>query len=154
MRFKWLEPRELDRFSTAKARQAALQIIRRRVRFRHCFFFFLLGYVPIRGLTDLGVYVCFGWLVASRLAMHVAIAASTAVAVSIGVVILYRKHLGLECRKLLAKAGIPICAHCGYDLRGQTVPRCPECGREFDERLMTRDSVGTPDAPPRSGGVP
>lgn len=24
------------------------------------------------------------------------------------------------------------CRQCGYDLRGQTVPRCPECGQEFD----------------------
>lgn len=24
------------------------------------------------------------------------------------------------------------CRQCGYDLQGQTVPRCPECGREFD----------------------
>lgn len=24
------------------------------------------------------------------------------------------------------------CKQCGYDLRGQIAPRCPECGREFD----------------------
>lgn len=24
------------------------------------------------------------------------------------------------------------CKGCGYDLQGQTVPRCPECGRDFD----------------------
>ncbi len=24
------------------------------------------------------------------------------------------------------------CKACGYDLQGQTVPRCPECGRDFD----------------------
>jgi len=26
------------------------------------------------------------------------------------------------------------CNKCGYDLRGQTVPRCPECGTEFEPR--------------------
>jgi hypothetical protein len=26
------------------------------------------------------------------------------------------------------------CTRCGYDLRGQTTPRCPECGRDLDER--------------------
>jgi uncharacterized protein (DUF983 family) len=32
------------------------------------------------------------------------------------------------------------CKQCGYDLRGQVVPRCPECGREFDadERASLR----------------
>lgn len=25
-----------------------------------------------------------------------------------------------------------ICVKCGYDLRGQVVPRCPECGLAFD----------------------
>lgn len=30
------------------------------------------------------------------------------------------------------------CLRCGYDLRGQTTPRCPECGLEFDpEQLET-----------------
>ena len=24
------------------------------------------------------------------------------------------------------------CKQCGYDLRGQVVPRCPECGKDFD----------------------
>jgi hypothetical protein len=28
------------------------------------------------------------------------------------------------------------CVHCGYDLRGQTDPRCPECGRSFDPTLL------------------
>ena len=27
---------------------------------------------------------------------------------------------------------LPRCLGCGYDLSHQTVPRCPECGREFD----------------------
>ena len=38
------------------------------------------------------------------------------------------------------------CRGCGYDLQGQIVPRCPECGREFDAderaRLETGSSVG------------
>lgn len=34
-------------------------------------------------------------------------------------------------RHELAKRGIPICLHCGYDLRGQTEPRCPECGERI-----------------------
>ncbi len=29
------------------------------------------------------------------------------------------------------------CRTCGYDLRGQTQPRCPECGRHFDPQDPT-----------------
>ena len=39
------------------------------------------------------------------------------------------------CEQLVAK-GVPICIKCGYDLRGQNVPRCPECGTPFDETLL------------------
>ncbi len=44
-----------------------------------------------------------------------------------------RRHL----RRLLIARGSPLCAFCGYQLRGQREPRCPECGREFDPRLIT-----------------
>ena len=39
-------------------------------------------------------------------------------------------------REQLAAKGVPICIECGYDLRGQDVPRCPECGTLFDETLL------------------
>ena len=45
------------------------------------------------------------------------------------------------------------CKGCGYDLRGQVVPRCPECGREFDAEEKARLEAGllidTTAAPPR-----
>jgi hypothetical protein len=46
-------------------------------------------------------------------------------------------------RKRIIRLGIPLCRHCGYDLRGQIEPRCPECGRQFDARLP--DAPGLPD---------
>lgn len=35
------------------------------------------------------------------------------------------------------------CRGCGYDLRGQVTPRCPECGHEFDadERCMLETGI-------------
>jgi len=39
-------------------------------------------------------------------------------------------------RKELVRRGIPVCIKCGYDLRGQTETRCPECGAEFDEKQL------------------
>jgi hypothetical protein len=32
-------------------------------------------------------------------------------------------------RRQLIERGVPICLACGYDLRGQMTPRCPECGQ-------------------------
>ncbi|GMU82898.1 MAG: hypothetical protein AMXMBFR47_27690 [Planctomycetota bacterium] len=32
-------------------------------------------------------------------------------------------------REQLVASGVPLCLECGYDLRGQLEPRCPECGR-------------------------
>ena len=39
-------------------------------------------------------------------------------------------------RRYLQERGIAVCLNCGYDLRGQRDPRCPECGREFDANLL------------------
>lgn len=37
----------------------------------------------------------------------------------------------------LAERGVLVCLHCGYDLRGQTVCRCPECGKAFDPQRLS-----------------
>jgi hypothetical protein len=47
-------------------------------------------------------------------------------------------------RERLVAFGVPICVHCGYDLRGQTEPRCPECGRAFDPALLNRPCNDSP----------
>jgi hypothetical protein len=39
-------------------------------------------------------------------------------------------------RRYLQDHGVAVCLKCGYDLRGQTEPRCPECGEPFDESLI------------------
>ena len=49
----------------------------------------------------------------------------------------FRKPLRKQMRLELAAMGIPVCIACGYDLRGQREPRCPECGRPFDAKLIT-----------------
>jgi len=46
-------------------------------------------------------------------------------------VLVIRKGARRALRQQLNDAGMPTCMDCGYDLRGQIDPRCPECGREF-----------------------
>lgn len=48
----------------------------------------------------------------------------------------WREPMRLVVRENLQAAGVPICLKCGYDLRGQEIARCPECGEAFDERLL------------------
>ncbi len=50
-----------------------------------------------------------------------------------GALLLYMLH-GVYFRYLRHKLGL--CERCGYDLRGQTEARCPECGTPFDEKLL------------------
>ena len=49
-----------------------------------------------------------------------------------------KRHLRRRLRKRLFELGIPVCDRCTYHLRGQTEPRCPECGRQFDPTLLER----------------
>jgi hypothetical protein len=54
----------------------------------------------------------------------------------------FRKELRRSLRKQLANRGVAICVPCGYDLRGQAEPRCPECGVAFDLRLLQSPPEG------------
>jgi hypothetical protein len=47
-----------------------------------------------------------------------------------------RRRIRQRLRVVLVQEGIPICLACGYDLRGPTEPRCPECGQPFDAALL------------------
>ena len=44
---------------------------------------------------------------------------------------LYRNLARKKLRQYLVGQGYKVCLGCGYDLRGQTEARCPECGRPF-----------------------
>lgn len=48
-----------------------------------------------------------------------------------GAILVWRNTVRRSLREQLIEKGIPICLKCGYDLRGQAVPRCPECGAPF-----------------------
>jgi len=48
------------------------------------------------------------------------------------------KPMKQAVREVLQRRGVPICIKCGYDLRGQSEARCPECGLAFDEALLER----------------
>lgn len=43
-----------------------------------------------------------------------------------------RRRHQIVLRQVLVDLGVLICPACGYNLRGQVAPRCPECGCGFD----------------------
>lgn len=47
----------------------------------------------------------------------------------------------LDRPRVIERAGIR-CRGCGYDLRGQATPRCPECGRELDAAEQAQIASG------------
>jgi hypothetical protein len=53
------------------------------------------------------------------------------------VYVLIRRGMPHELRKRLLDAGVPVCMHCGYDLRGLPPgrDRCTECGRQLNARV-------------------
>ncbi len=59
---------------------------------------------------------------------------------AVGVAWLLRHRAVAMLRAHLIGLGVPLCRHCGYDLRGQTEPRCPECGRPFDPALLNQQA--------------
>lgn len=44
-----------------------------------------------------------------------------------------RREIQIAVRRMLRERGLRVCMRCGYDLRGCTQPRCPECGRTTGE---------------------
>lgn len=54
-----------------------------------------------------------------------------------------RHRLDRSLREQLVQRGVPICLECGYDLRGQTEARCPECGTAFDPTLLHQTKADT-----------
>lgn len=47
----------------------------------------------------------------------------------------HRQALRRLIRLEMLDRGYAICVDCGYDLRGQQEPRCPECGAQFPGTL-------------------
>ncbi len=47
-------------------------------------------------------------------------------------IVLSRARARRFTREYLNLHGMAVCMRCGYDLRGATEPRCPECGKAFE----------------------
>jgi len=64
------------------------------------------------------------------------------VAAEFGTSWVWRRRIRQSLCAQLGELGIPVCAECGYSLRGLSEPRCPECGSPF---LPPKLPGGTPE---------
>jgi len=142
---RWIP--EVLLFGDDAERKAALRASKRAVfrewptRVLSVVFLALLGVaagLANRWLWRLGLFGSTGGGVAvgGLVACGIGLAGGAVIGIVIGLITLNR--LRWHLRQQLVASGVPVCIHCGYDLRGQTEARCPECGRSFDAALLAR----------------
>lgn len=123
---------ELKYLESDAERLACLSEIMRRLSQRKSHWLLLLGILLI-------IAVVFGAVQFARASTRWVGAVVFNVMVIAGAIqYSWRKPARRMLREHLIAKGVRICLHCGYDLRGQTEPRCPECGRPFSETLLEK----------------
>lgn len=133
----WLARDEYRLFDDDARWRAALLTARRQISNHWAFWLFWFPIAP--GILGLGLRLR-DWLARSSPSLRpfapycAAVTALGVLSAVVGVVWygcsrVVRRHL----RVALWAEGRRICTRCGYDLRGQVVPRCPECGQSLED---------------------
>ena len=126
---------ELSLFETEKERRAAFWKARGNLNTLICV---CVLFGPLIYLSHVLVRFLSGFL---SQPLIVAIPLGLLIGFALGFLALWlsRKAIRRRLHRLILEAGIPICIKCGYDLRGQVEPRCPECGTPFNGELLDRE---------------
>ncbi len=133
---------ELALLDSDEDRRATLKALQRGLLRRPLFWLMSCGLGALNGLAPLWSRYLWIPVVSNHLPRWlVSMLPAILVGASLGLILQYawRRPLQRRLREELVARGIPVCIACGYDLRGQTEPRCPECGREFAEALLRRE---------------
>ncbi len=128
--YRWLFP-ELERFPSELAAATAGQRVERDLGWRGFVFgmalslpaIWLVPYVVVR----LARWGWVGGLVGGALA-----GALLGLYMAVVMNLVFRNPARKSLRRSLLRLGVPICVGCGYDVRGQQEPRCPECGAAIE----------------------
>ncbi len=128
---------ELQHFASPKQAKEAMHAWKKRMLKMPRFWIGLLGYTLGVGGFVLAVLISLrSWLNISVSVLGGILVGFTWVSGMVALTWLWRNRCQRFLRHQLVASGIPICLKCGYDLRGQTEARCPECGTPFDAELI------------------
>ena len=131
----------MERFDSRESANAAYKSAWRAVVRTWQFWVFLILFLIAVPISLLSVLRTFGlWSVASPGISGAIYGALAGGCIGASFQLAFRNPVRRMLRERLAADGVPICVPCGYDLRGQTSPRCPECGTDFDPSLLDNAS--------------
>lgn len=134
---EWLYP-EIRVVPDQRERAAVFSKLARGKRRVLGFLLFALLIFCTMALIDSFAPVLFGDRVTTLILMGTPVAAIGGVLISVVGALVSRKRDRAILRRCLVEAGYLVCLGCGYDLRGQTISRCPECGVAFDAQPSHR----------------
>ena len=134
---RYLEPPEAELFPTKEVRAVAMRRIGYALLKSWRFWLEMLTLSAALALASKYLWMLQDWMRLERYAPTWLLRLVLVLVVGNVLALWFvRRRLPRRVRAALLECGIPVCMKCGYDLRGQTFPRCPECGREFDETLL------------------
>ena len=130
---------ELRHFDSPKEAQAALKEWQKEQMKKPRFWIVLLAYTAGVGLFLSIIIVSLGqWFRLPRIMFGGIVASVTGGSGMVVITWFWRRECRRYLREQLVACGVPICIKCGYDLRGQIEPRCPECGTPCDAELINQ----------------
>ena len=137
---------ELEHFESRKEAQAVLHAWQKKLMKMPRFWLALIAYTAGTGLLVSLVLISLRpWFRLPQSMFGGIVGGITGGSGTVMLTWSWRRRCRRYLRAQLIERGIPICLKCGYDLRGQVDPRCPECGTPCDPRLITAANEERPD---------
>lgn len=128
---------ELQHFETREEAGRVLKAWQKKLMYSPKFALAAMGYSVVVGVTfTLISFYLLRWFGLSAILFGGIVAGPTCGTSTVVITWLWRRRCRRFLRAELISRGVPVCVQCCYDLRGQHVPRCPECGTSFDPELI------------------
>ena len=128
---------EIERFDSPEAAYEAMQAWYKELMTKPKHWLACAGIVCGAIFCGFGLLALVRWWIDVPPSMHPAMALGiVGGCFSVAVRWFWRRKSQRFLRERLIGLGMLVCLKCGYDLRGQTEPRCPECGIPFDPALI------------------
>ncbi len=128
---------ELEHFETPEEGRRALKAWQKQLMYTPRFWMAVIGYIVAVGVTvALSVVFLRPWFGLSSGSFAAIVGGVTGSTGMAAIPWLWQRRCRRFLRAELISRGVPVCLPCGYDLRGQQQPRCPECGTSFDPELI------------------